>query len=441
MLANRCAGRSRRRYTERPSVPFPDTLPAPDRGPETAAKRHQLPDHNLDKLKIDRGPIAAPRRRRWVRYAAAAALAVVALGIGLAVTRRPTVDTTAVTSAYPYQNDTQLNATGYVVPQRKAAVASKGQGRVEWLGVLEGTRVKKDEIIARLESRDVEASLAQALAQVKVARANLGVQQAELKDAEIALRRTAALAPRGAVPAAQLDTDTARVNKARASVNSGEAAVASAEANARAAQVAVDQTVIRAPFDGIVLAKHANVGDNITPFSSASDSKGAVVTIADMDTLEVEADVAESNIAKIRAGQPCEIQLDALPDMRFAGRVSRIVPTVDRSKATVLVKVRFVDRDDRVLPDMSAKIAFLSKPVSAQDRQPVTAVQASAVVERDGRPVVFALQDDTVHAVPVARGARVGELVAVRGVKPGDTVVLAPGAALKDGAKVTVAKK
>ncbi|MBU9336033.1 efflux RND transporter periplasmic adaptor subunit [Burkholderia multivorans] len=400
-----------------------------------------MPDHNLDKLKIDRGPIAAPRRRRWVRYAAAAALALVALAIGLAVTRRPTVDTTAVMSAYPYQNDTQLNATGYVVPQRKAAVASKGQGRVEWLGVLEGTRVKKDEIIARLESRDVEASLAQALAQVKVARANLGVQQAELKDAEIALRRTAALAPRGAVPAAQLDTDTARVNKARASVNSGEAAVASAEANARAAQVAVDQTVIRAPFDGIVLAKHANVGDNITPFSSASDSKGAVVTIADMDTLEVEADVAESNIAKIRAGQPCEIQLDALPDMRFAGRVSRIVPTVDRSKATVLVKVRFVDRDDRVLPDMSAKIAFLSKPVSAQDRQPVTAVQASAVVERDGRPVVFALQDDTVHAVPVARGARIGELVAVRGVKPGDTVVLAPGAALKDGAKVTVAKK
>ncbi|MBU9263668.1 efflux RND transporter periplasmic adaptor subunit [Burkholderia multivorans] len=400
-----------------------------------------MPDHNLDKLKIDRGPIAAPRRRRWVRYAAAAALALVALGIGLAVTRRPTIDTTAVTSAYPYQNDTQLNATGYVVPQRKAAVASKGQGRVEWLGVLEGTRVKKDEIIARLESRDVEASLAQALAQVKVARANLGVQQAELKDAEIALRRTAALAPRGAVPAAQLDIDTARVNKARASVNSGEAAVASAEANARAAQVAIDQTVIRAPFDGIVLAKHANVGDNITPFSSASDSKGAVVTIADMDTLEVEADVAESNIAKIRAGQPCEIQLDALPDMRFAGRVSRIVPTVDRSKATVLVKVRFVDRDDRVLPDMSAKIAFLSKPVSAQDRQPVTAVQASAVVERDGRPVVFALQDDTVHAVPVARGARIGELVAVRGVKPGDTVVLAPGAALKDGAKVTVAKK
>ncbi|MBR8315833.1 efflux RND transporter periplasmic adaptor subunit [Burkholderia dolosa] len=401
-----------------------------------------MPDHHLDKLKIDRRPLApAPRRRRWVRYAIIAALVVAALAAGIALTGRPTVETTSVTTAYPYQNDTQLNATGYVVPQRKAAVASKGQGRVEWLGVLEGTRVKKDEIIARLESRDVEASLAQALAQVKVARANLGVQQAELKDAEIALRRTAALAPRGAVPAAQLDIDTARTNKARASVSSGEAAIASAQANAQAAQVEVEQTVIRAPFDGIVLAKHANVGDNITPFSSASDSKGAVVTIADMDTLEVEADVAEANIAKIRTEQPCEIQLDALPDMRFAGRVSRIVPTVDRSKATVLVKVRFVDRDERVLPDMSAKIAFLSKPASPQDRRPVTAVQAGAVVERDGRPVVFVVKDDVVHAVPVTRGRRIGELVAIGGVKSGDTVVLAPDAKLKDGTKVTVAKK
>ncbi|MGY4212171.1 HlyD family secretion protein [Burkholderia sp. PvR073] len=401
-----------------------------------------MPDHNLDKLKIDRRPIApVPRRRRWVRYAVAAVLVLLAIVAVLALTGRPTVDTTSVTSAYPYQNDTQLNATGYVVPQRKAAVASKGQGRVEWLGVLEGTRVKKGEIIARLESRDVEASLAQARAQVLVSRANLGVAQAELKDAQIALRRSAVLAPKGAVPAAQLDTDTARANKARATLGSDQAAIASAEANAQAAQVAVDQTVIRAPFDGIVLAKHANVGDNITPFSSASDSKGAVVTIADMDTLEVEADVAESNIARIRAEQPCEIQLDALPDMRFAGRVSRIVPTVDRSKATVLVKVRFVDRDERVLPDMSAKIAFLSKPASPQDRQPVTAVQASAVVERDGRPVVFVVKDDTVHATAVTTGTRIGELVAIRGVKPGDTVVLAPGATLKDGAKVTVAKK
>ena len=406
-------------------------------------RRPKLPDHNLDRLKIDRSPAAAaPRRRTWIRYAAlASVIAAAVAGAAIVLTGRPTVETATVTSVYPFQNDTLLNATGYVVPQRKASVASKAQGRVEWLGVLEGTRVKKNEIIARLESRDVEAALDQALAQVKVAEANLALQQAELRDAEASFHRTAILVPKGALPAAQYDADLARLNKARAAVSSNRATIASAQANARAARVAVDQTVIRAPFDGVVIVKHANVGDNITPFSSASDSKGAVVTIADMDTLEVEADVAESNIAGIHVDQPCQIQLDALPDVRLAGRVSRIVPTVDRSKATVLVKVRFVDRDPRVLPDMSAKIAFLSRPASPQDKQPVTAVQASAIVEHDGRKVIFTIKDGIVHETAVTTGARIGERVAIRGVAPGDTVVLSPNPQLKDGARVTVEKK
>ena len=321
-----------------------------------------MADHNLERLRIDRPSVGtAPRRRSWIRYALVALIIGAALGVAARLAGPQAVETVTVTSAYPSQSYTLLNATGYVVPQRKAAAASKAQGRVEWLGVLEGTHVKKGEAIARLESKDVEAALAQALAQVKVAQANLGLQVAELKDAEASLRRSAILAPKGAIPAAQYDADLARYDKAKASISSDQAAILSAQANARAAQVAVDQTVIRAPFDGVVLAKHANVGDNITPFSSASDSKGAVVTIADMETLEVEADVSESNLVKINVDQPCEILLDALPDLRLAGRVSRIVPTVDRSKATVLVKVRFVDRDARVLPDMSAKIAFLSR--------------------------------------------------------------------------------
>jgi len=205
--------------------------------------------------------------------------------------------------------------------------------------------------------------------------------------------------------------------------------------------VAVEQTVVRAPFDGVVLIKHANVGDNITPFSAAADTKGAIVTIADMSTLEVEADVAESNIAKITVEQPCEVLLDALPNLRQEGRVSRIVPTVDRSKATVLVKIRFVDRDPRVLPDMSAKIAFLSKPVAPAENKPLTAIQPSAVVERDGKPVVFLVQDGRAKQAPVTRGAKIGELLAVQGVKPGDVVVLAPSEKLGDGSKVSVAKK
>jgi RND family efflux transporter MFP subunit len=402
-----------------------------------------LAEHDLAKLKIDRGPSAAmPRRRRnWLRYVIVVAIVLALIGVALRLTGPQAVETATVTSVYPSQSYTLLNATGYVVPQRKAAVASKGQGRVEWLGVLEGTPVKEGQIIARLESNDVAASLAQARAQVKVAQANLELQRAELKNADVDLRRYKILAPQGAVPATQYDAALARYDKARASINSDEAAIVSAQANAQAAQVAVDQTVIRAPFDGLVIEKHANVGDNITPFSSASDSKGAVVTIADMKTLEVEADVAESNIARIAVDQPCEIQLDALPDVRFAGRVSRIVPTVDRSKATVLVKVRFVERDSRVLPEMSAKIAFLSKPVPPEEKKAVVAVQPSAVVTRGGKKVVYAVEHDTAREVPVTTGERIGDLLAVRGVKPGDVLVLAPGDKIADGAKVTLAKK
>lgn len=384
---------------------------------------------------------APRRRRRWVRYAIIAVIVLGLVGVGVRLAGPKPVETTTVTAAYPSQNYTLLNATGYVVPQRKAAVASKAQGRLEWLGVLEGSRVKKDEIIARVESRDVEASAAQARAQVQVAEANLQLQQAELRDAEVNLKRSEMLLEPKAISKQQYDADLARYNKARASISNAQASIASSKANARAAEVSVEQTVIRAPFDGVVLIKHANVGDNITPFSAAADTKGAIVTIADMDTLEVEADVAESNIAKITVEQPCEILLDALPNLRMAGRVSRIVPTVDRSKATVLVKIRFVDRDQRVLPDMSAKIAFLSKPVPPEDNKPLTAVQPSAVVDRDGKAVVFVVDDGKVRQVPVTRGAKIGELQAVQGVKPGETVVLAPADKLADGAKVTVTKK
>ena len=384
---------------------------------------------------------AQRRRRPWLRYAIIAVVILVLAGIGLKLAGPQTVETATVTSAYPSQNFTLLNATGYVVPQRKAAVASKAQGRLEWLGVLEGSRVKKDEIIARIESRDVEASAAQARAQVQVAEANLALQQAELRDADVNLRRSKELLAPAAISQQQYDSDLARYNKARASISNSEASITSAKANARAAEVAVEQTVVRAPFDGVVLIKHANVGDNITPFSAAADTKGAIVTIADMSTLEVEADVAESNIAKITVEQPCEVLLDALPNLRQEGRVSRIVPTVDRSKATVLVKIRFVDRDPRVLPDMSAKIAFLSKPVAPAENKPQTAIQPSAVVERDGKPVVFLVQDGRAKQAPVTRGAKIGELLAVQGVKPGDVVVLAPSEKLGDGSKISVAKK
>jgi RND family efflux transporter MFP subunit len=205
--------------------------------------------------------------------------------------------------------------------------------------------------------------------------------------------------------------------------------------------VAVEQTLIRAPFDGVVLTKNANVGDVITPFSSALGSQAAVVTMADMSTLEVEADVSESNIGKVQLGQACEVQLDALPGRRFRCEVQRLVPTVDRSKATVTVKVRFVDKDPRVLPEMSAKVAFLSQAVPETDNKPLIAVPAAAIVARDEKNVVYAVRDGSAVEVPVQVGARIGDLVQVSGVAVGEKVIVKPLERIRDRARVTTATK
>ena len=352
------------------------------------------------------------------------------------------VETATVALAYPSQSFTILNATGYVVAQRKAAVASKATGRLVWLGVQEGSRVRKDDVIARLEDLDVKAMREQAAANVQIARANLEQGQTEQKDAEAALKRSQGLLAQGFVSQASHDIAVTRSNKSTAQIASLQAAIAAAVANLRGAQVGVEQTLIRAPFDGVVLTKAANVGDIVTPFSSALDSKGAVVTMADMTTLEVEADVSESSLSKVHIGQPVEIQLDALPDKRFRGEVSRTVPTVDRAKATVMTKIRFLDPDERVLPEMSAKAAFLTKEVGDTERTARAALNPAAITSRGGREVAFVLKDGKVAEVPLETGAKMGDLVEIRrGPQPGDKVVLRPSEKLRDGAAVKSATK
>jgi RND family efflux transporter MFP subunit len=399
---------------------------------------------DLSRLSIDRRPQSRGRSRRrppaWLWLALAIAV-IGAFALFRLWSAHPVVDTVNVALAYPSQALTVLNATGYVAPQRKAAISSKATGRLEWLGVLEGSRVKKDELIARLENRDVAAALGQAQANVRVARANLVQAEAELEDANNALRRSTGLLAQHFISQATHDAAKARYDKASAGVSGQRAAIAAALANARSAQVALDQTLIRAPFDGVILTKSANVGDNITPFSSAAEAKGAVVTMADMDTLEVEADVSESNLSKIAVGQPAEIQLDAYPGLRLDGVVARMVPTVDRSKATLLVKLRFVRLDPRVLPDMSARVAFLSRPLGANEKTPLPALPPAAIRRDGGQPLVFTVRDGAVHAVPVAIGRPLGDLVVVKGVTPGQQVVLRPSSQLEDGMAVDLAKK
>jgi RND family efflux transporter MFP subunit len=397
-------------------------------------------NQDLSKLKIDRAATGTGALKKRSRFAGPIAIAAAVILLvffyfhsGAAVE----VESATVTTAYPSQSFTLLNATGYVVAQRKAAVASKATGRVEWLGVTEGTRVKENEIIARLENADVSATMAQAAANIEVAKANLHQGQAELVDAQAAYKRNGELLEKGFISPSAYDSATARFRKAQAAVVGYQAAVGVAEANHRAAQIAVEQTLIRAPFDGVVLTKSANIGDVVTPFSSALDAKGAVVTMADMDTLEVEADVSESSLSKVKLGQSCEIQLDALPDLRLRGVVQRIVPTIDRAKATVLVKIKFIDRNPGVLPEMSAKIAFLEREMPAEQRTARTAVQPAAVVQRNGRSVVFIMKDGEAVEAPIETGERIGDLVEVlKGVKAGDKVVLRPGDKLDHGDKV-----
>jgi RND family efflux transporter MFP subunit len=377
------------------------------------------PTPDLAKLRIDRGiaPVRQRRRRRWI-VLAVFALALLAAGVWyLLQPRVATVQTTPIVTTYPSQQYVVLNATGYVVAQRKAAISSKATGRLEWLGVAEGSRVKEGDVIARIDNRDVVAQAQSAEAGVRAARANVQQAEVERQNAQVEFRRNQELVEKNFISR-------------------------SAIANSRNAQVAVDYTEIRAPFDGVILSKSANVGDLVTPFSSATDSKGAVVSMADMSTLEVEADVSESSLAKVHVGQPAEIVLDALPDMRFRGHISRMVPTVDRAKATVMTKVSFDEIDPRVLPEMSAKVSFLSREVTPAEQKPLLAVNRDAIVERDGRTVVLVVRDGRATAVPVTPGAKVGDMTAISGdLKSGDKVVLKPEASLANGALVKTAAK
>ena len=386
------------------------------------------------------------------------ALLAVAAGAGVALApRKAEVQTSAVMTAYPSAQYAQLTASGYVVAQRRAAVSSKATGRLLELNVREGSLVKNGELIARVDAADVQAGLL--AVQAGVAQADAGLQQAqagmrqaqvELGNAEAELQRALGLQAQNFISGQAVDAAKRRADAARASVASAQAAIASAQAaqaQARAQlkvqQVNKDNTEIRAPFDGVVLLKNANVGDLITPFSNASGTSGAVVTMADLGTLEVEADVSESNIGRIQAGQPVEIALDALPEVRFRGSVGRIVPTVDRAKATVMTKIRFEKLDPRILPEMSAKVVFLSKAPSEAEQKPVTAVNPKTVVERDGRKLVFRIVGDSVESVPVTPGRTLGDALEISAgaIKPGEKLVLGPDAKLAAGAKVSVAGK
>ena len=396
----------------------------------------------IGKLRIDKTAFQRSKgsKKRWVVLAAALLLVVIAVAWGME-RKGVQIETATVALVFPTQSFTVLNASGYVVAQRKAAVASKMTGRLEWIGVQEGSRVSGGQIIARLENRDSEAVVNQGVAAVQNAKANLDQARADRDDAGQSFERQKELIKQGIVSRAEFDTAESRIKRARAAVAAAEAAVRVAESSLQGARVSHDYSLIRAPFEAVVLTKNADVGDIITPLGAAANAKAAVVTIADLSSLQVEADISESNLDKVKAGQPCEITLDALPQARFRGVLQTIVPTADRTKASVMVKVRFLDSNSRILPEMSAKVAILSRPATAQDQKSIVAVNSAAIVKVNGRASVYLLDNGHVRLVPVTVGVRLGEQTEVGGVKAGDKVALRPLNKLKDGKKISVAEK
>ncbi|MEI7816711.1 MAG: efflux RND transporter periplasmic adaptor subunit [Desulfuromonadales bacterium] len=400
---------------------------------------------SLDSLTIDKSRNFSPRRNNSTRTRLTVML--IATLIGAAVifflfrNRSVTIETATVSLYYPTQSFTLLNSSGYVVAQRKAAVASKTTGRMEWIGVEEGSKVIAGQIIARLENKDLEASVLQAEAAMLNARALREQSRADLADAEKTFQRQKELLTLGIVSQAEFDSAEARFKRSSAATAGAEAGIAAAAAALQGANVNIGYSLIRAPFDAVVLTKNADVGDIITPFGAAANSKAAVVTIADLASLQVEADVSESNLAQIRQGQPCEISLDALPGSRFRGVVHTIVPTADRSKASVMVKIRFLERDLRIFPEMSAKVAFLQREASVGDNKARIVINPAAIVTKNNQSGVYLVVGDKVVFTPVIPGIKMGDLLEVAGLKSGDKVALKPLENLKNGSKVSLPEK
>ena len=391
----------------------------------------------LASLRIDRDRPAAPRPRLWPLFLFIPVVLV--LGGLYALRARqalsaPAVETARAMVVRPSEASAGapiLTASGYVVARRKAVVSAKIQGRLAQLRVEEGSRVGQGEVIARLESNDYEAQVQRARAALQRALADLAESQRQL---DLARRLT---------DENIMSTDQLQTAESRTRVN--EAAVSQARAEVAFAVATLANTVIRAPFSGTVVKKMAEVGESVAPIPpgvNISTSSGAIVALADLDTLEVEADVSESNVAKLSPDQPAEVTVEAFPDRRYRAVLRQVIPTADRTKATVQVKVTILDKDAQLKPEMSAKVTFeepAKRATATEPLAPVVMVPKEAVVSRDGKPVVFEVRDGKVRSRPVVPGGeRQGQVVVREGLAGSETIVMRPPETLKDGDAVRV---
>lgn len=404
----------------------------------------------LKELRIDRkAPPPAPKSRRglWVALAVIAGLAILsAVGWFLFGRDKAIEVRTAPAAAIGAgtASASVLDATGYVVARRMATVSAKITGKVKEVMIEEGQRVEEGQVLATLDPIDANAERSLFSAQLGAARSQVDGTRAQLVEAEASAQRLSTLVEKQLVSRAQYDQAIAQRDSLRAQLVTAQRNAKVAADRLDIADLGVDNTVVRAPFSGVVTAKAAQPGEIVSPLSAGGGfTRTGIGTIVDMDSLEVEVDVGEAFIGRVQPKMPVEATLNAYPDWKIPAEVIAVIPTADRGKATVKVRIALKAKDPRIVPEMGVNVSFLeaTRPQTAQQPQGVR-VPAAAIVEREGEDVAFVLADeDKVEQRVVKTGMALGNDRQVRsGLAAGDTVVLDPPAELKDGAKVKIAE-
>lgn len=394
----------------------------------------------LKELRIDRkaAPPAPPRRGPWIVLGVLAVVALAGAGAWWMLRHKPVDVRTAPVAAIAAGGESAsvLDASGYVVARRMATVSAKITGKVREVFIEEGMRVEQGQVMATLDPVDADAQRALSAAQLEQSRTQVANIQAQLKQAEADARRLHTLVGQQLVSRSQYDQAVAARDALRAQLQAAQRGVGVAGRSLTIADNGVDNTIVRAPFAGVVTAKAAQPGEIVSPLATGGFTRTGIGTIVDMDSLEVEVDVGEAYIGRVQAKMPAEVVLNAYPDWRIPAEVIAIIPAADRGKATVKVRVAMKVKDARIVPDMGVRVSFLEKPREAKDDKPQgVRVPATALAQRDGKTVAFTVGEDgkvAMHAV--STGIDMGkDKQVLSGLAAGQSVVLDPPASLKDG--------
>ncbi|HEY6266112.1 MAG TPA: efflux RND transporter periplasmic adaptor subunit [Candidatus Acidoferrum sp.] len=409
------------------------------------------PKHDLGSLRIHDGQRARTGMGKRLVYAAIPV--VIFAGIVAAAfafrSQKPVVEVAAAAKPDSAGPQTLLNASGYITPRRRATIAAKITGRVTGVFFDEGTRVAEGQLLATLDDADVKRALETSRADRESAQAAIADLEVQLRNASIELKRAQQLHDAGVQTQEALDNASTTADSLRAKIALARQQVLGSDARIREAQQAVDNCTIRAPFAGIVVSKDAQVGEMVSPISAGGGfTRTGIATVVDMHSNEIEVDVNESYIARVENGQKVTATLDAYPDKPFPAKVRTVIPTADRQKATVKVRITIIDLDkyNFILPDMGVKVAFLEevKPApkekgKGQGPQPVAYIPKSAVRSDSAASFVFLIREGKVERRAVSLGLDRGTEVAVlAGVSPGDSLVVKGPESLHDGDKVEI---